>query len=184
MFTKPSYRHIPATEVAKIARRELKQAFGKSVKFSVRTDTYAGGSSSRVTWEDGPTERAVEKIIGHLHGATFDGMTDMKSYHTSTEYDTAGQEHEVSYGNDFIFASRTLTDQAMDRALAVATKLNPWRSFRPDFADETIAHDNLAFAPAPNTDPDDVRDYHPMSSYMVTGRELLYYYARHTDMTE
>lgn len=102
--------HIPAKDVAKMIRTMLRREFGRAVKFSVRTDVYAGGSSIRVRWTDGPTKSAVEAVIGHMHGATFDGMTDMKNYH----HTVLDGGREVSLGNDYLTLSRDLSDEAED----------------------------------------------------------------------
>lgn len=69
-------RHIDTAEVAKIIRRRLKAAFPRTT-FSVRSDRYAGGSSIRVKWTDGPTSRMVEAITSQYGGRGFDGSIDM-----------------------------------------------------------------------------------------------------------
>lgn len=69
-------RHIDTAEVAKIIRRRLKSAFPKTT-FKVRSDRYAGGSSIRVGWTDGPTTAMVETITSQYGGRGFDGSIDM-----------------------------------------------------------------------------------------------------------
>jgi hypothetical protein len=66
-------------DTAKLVRAAVKAAF-PGVKFSVRSESYAGGASINVFWEDGPTPSDVEKVIGVYAGARFDGMIDLK-YH-------------------------------------------------------------------------------------------------------
>ena len=95
-------RFIDTKDVAKLIRRELKVF--KGTKFSVRISRYAGGSSIRVYWVDGPTDLEVNSLIGHFHGSTFDGMIDLKSYHDS---DLNGES--VHFGNCFLFTERTIT---------------------------------------------------------------------------
>lgn len=56
--------YIDTKDTAKLIRQALKESFGKTVKFSVTIDRYAGGSSIDVKWTDGPTEKQVEAVIG------------------------------------------------------------------------------------------------------------------------
>lgn len=78
-------RHVSlsTTDTAKVIRKALKRAFPK-VKFSVRSDSYSGGSSIDVSWTDGPTSDQVDEVVKRYAGATFDGMIDLKSYVTAT----------------------------------------------------------------------------------------------------
>lgn len=69
-------KYIDTAETAKLIRARLKAVF-PSTKFSVRIDRYAGGSSIRVTWTDGPTKGRVEREIGAFNNTHFDGMIDM-----------------------------------------------------------------------------------------------------------
>ena len=106
--------YIPATDVAKMIRKSLKQVF-PTIKFSVRTKSYSGGSSISVGWVNGPTTDKVEKVTLEFEGASFDGMTDLKSYQYT---EIAGQR--VSFGADFVFCSRHITD---DHYIDTANKL-------------------------------------------------------------
>lgn len=95
-------RFIDTKDVAKLIRRELKVF--KGTKFSVRISRYAGGSSIRVSWVDGPTDLEVKGRIGYFKGGSFDGMIDLMSYHDS---DFDGES--VHFGNGFLFTERTIT---------------------------------------------------------------------------
>lgn len=77
--TPPRARYLTAAETAKLIRAALKTEF-PTVKFSVRSDTYAGGASVRVRWTDGPTSSQVDAVTGAYAGADFDGMVDLKVY--------------------------------------------------------------------------------------------------------
>jgi hypothetical protein len=68
-------RRIDTAEVAKLVRKHLRAAF-PGVRFSVRTERYAGGSSVDVLWTDGPTVDAVEAITAAFAGRGFNGMDD------------------------------------------------------------------------------------------------------------
>ena len=105
--------YMDATETAKVVRRELRVNF-KGTKFYVRTSKYAGGSSVRVTWVDGPTKDEVDEIVGWMHGGNFDGMTDSMSYHDSTLFG-----ERVHFGNSFIFLNREISVDMFREAVAV-----------------------------------------------------------------
>lgn len=72
--TSPIYFSTAAT--AKLIRATLKAEF-PATKFSVRSHSYAGGSSVYVRWTDGPTEAVVDAIVSDFNGRGFDGMIDM-----------------------------------------------------------------------------------------------------------
>lgn len=70
------------TETAKKIRRALKEAF-PGVKFSVRTDKYAGGSSIVVYYPPEVKREEVEMIAQRFKSSTFEGMADLKVTHGS-----------------------------------------------------------------------------------------------------
>jgi hypothetical protein len=89
------------TETAAELRKALKRTF-PTVRFSVRSSSYAGGASIRIHWTDGPTAQEVDRIAQVFSGADFDGMQDLKTYH-----DSEWQGRQVSWGADFVFAERS-----------------------------------------------------------------------------
>lgn len=96
-------KYISCTDTAKLVRAALKEKFPKQT-FSVRSSSYSGGSSIDVTWKDGPTAGRVGEVTKNFAGATFDGMTDSASYHTS---DFKGET--VSFGANYVFCHRELS---------------------------------------------------------------------------
>lgn len=106
-------RFISVAETAKLVRAALKENF-PGVKFSVRSDSYAGGASIDVYWTDGPTESAVVAIVNQFRGADFDGMTDSMHYRKNFL-----NGEEVHFGADFIptnrYMSRTLVEQVVKK---------------------------------------------------------------------
>ena len=102
--------YISVTDTAKLVRGALKTAF-PSVKFSVRSSSYSGGASIDVSWMDGPREQAVEKVAKVFEGSTFDGMIDLKSYHTSTLVNEDGTTRAVHFGADYVFCRREVTNR-------------------------------------------------------------------------
>lgn len=93
-------KYLSCAETAKLVRQALKESF-PGVKFSVRSDSYSGGASIDVRWEDGPTGKQVDEILGAFEGAYFDGMIDYKG---SRYHKLDGQP--VHFGANFIHGSR------------------------------------------------------------------------------
>ncbi len=60
-------------------KAELERKF-PGVTFSVKSDSFSGGNSIDVKWQDGPTVKQVEEITGKYSYGTFDGMTDIYNY--------------------------------------------------------------------------------------------------------
>jgi len=126
-------RYLDVAETAKCLRIGLKKHF-PGIKFSVRSKSYAGGASISVSWVDGPTTKQVDRIAGNYSGANFDGMIDLKNYHTSwllpdgsamvaDDHGTVGSRgvlpevhnakpefmaERVRFGADFIFCNREI----------------------------------------------------------------------------
>lgn len=103
-------KHVSLKDTNALIRQDLKTAFGKT-KFSVRGDSYAGGSSTHISYVDGPPQEEAETVAKAYAGATFDGMTDSKDYVRSAEHDTDGIPQSVSYGPDFVFVRREFSDE-------------------------------------------------------------------------
>jgi hypothetical protein len=90
--------YYSCAETAKLIRQQLKEKFA-GVKFSVRSDVYSGGASIRVKYDDeNVAERDVKAVAKFFEGASFDGMIDLKSYH-SVDY----KGNETHWGADYVF---------------------------------------------------------------------------------
>ena len=103
-------KYLTPAATAKLIRMALKAHF-PGFKFGVRSQSYAGGGSARVTWTDGPSENQVKPVVEQFEGATFDGMTDYKGGHV---YRFRGEE--VHFGADFLFCDRDYSDEAREEA--------------------------------------------------------------------
>lgn len=75
----PGPAWLTTAEAAKLLRERLKRDF-PGVKFSVRSESYSGGSSIRVRWSGGPDWRAVQAVADQYQFAGFDGMIDMQYF--------------------------------------------------------------------------------------------------------
>lgn len=73
-----------AAKCAAAVREELKKTF-PGVVFRVNSDTYSGGDSVRVYWNDGPTSKMVEEITSKYQEGHFDGMQDLYEYSNSRD---------------------------------------------------------------------------------------------------
>lgn len=112
--------YLTCADTAKLIRGALKEYF-PGVVFSVKSKTYSGGASITVSWTDGPTYDEVRRVAGAFAGASFDGMIDLKSYHTSV---WNGQP--VHFGADFVFCTRYITADLMRRAARYVNQRYGW----------------------------------------------------------
>lgn len=69
-------RQSTQAQAASQIRKKLKKAY-PNTKWSVTSDSFAGGTSVDVSWEDGPTRSEVEKITSPYQYGEFNGMIDM-----------------------------------------------------------------------------------------------------------
>jgi len=97
--------YIPATQVAKLVRTELKEAF-PGTKFSVRTDH---GTTLNISWTDGPARKAVDALTDKYAGQGFDGMTDMR--YSRDNAGTTDDGEKISYLTDFVFTHREISPE-------------------------------------------------------------------------
>ena len=104
----PDSEYIRCADTAKLLRASLRSAF-PGVKFSVRSKTYSGGASIDVAWTDGPLEADVDAIAQLYRGATFDGMQDLKEYHSTILATPEGDVKVVHFGADFVFTHRNVS---------------------------------------------------------------------------
>ncbi|WP_407522726.1 hypothetical protein PDL71_15595 [Lacibacter sp. MH-610] len=73
-------------------KQELKKYF-PCIKFSVTSDSFAGGNSVDISWTDGPTTKQVEAITSKYQYGHFDGMNDI--YENSNHRDDIPQAKYV-----------------------------------------------------------------------------------------
>jgi len=121
-------KFLTCAETAKLVRAELKKRLPNQ-KVSVRSDTYAGGASIDISWDNGLPQSTVEKFVAKYSGAWFDGMIDLKNYFyhwllpdgsimlaysEGTKNDIATEKPDsaiaVQFGADYIHCNRHLTE--------------------------------------------------------------------------
>lgn len=110
-------------QTAKRVRKALKERY-PGVKFSVRSQTYAGGASIHARYVDGPGERDVWTFLQRFAGADFDGMTDSMSYRDDVLLSNADGSFElIDSGADFVFADRRISQAWRDEIAAEITRV-------------------------------------------------------------
>lgn len=114
-------RSLSVTDLAKEIRAELRRRF-PATKFSVRSDSYSMGSSVRISWVDGPSQRYVDEVVGAFEGRSFDGMTDSTSYHPITL-----PSGEVVSAHSYVSTTRKLSSGFVNRIIAALA----WRLGTP-----------------------------------------------------
>lgn len=90
-------------------------------KFSVRGDTYAGGSSTDVTWINGPKEQdvkdALTKYVASRPDYTFDYWDPVESH----EFDENGDPVINNYSSDHVFTRRKYSPEVKAAATVLVT---------------------------------------------------------------
>ncbi len=138
-----STRYLTVAETAQLIRKALQPRF-EGIKFSVRSSKYSGGASIHISWTDGPRQPEVEAVVKGFEGASFDGMNDLKSYQDcwllpdgtaqlasrpesyggSVPGYVSDSPHPnaelVSFGANFIFCNRHISDFDTKEAVALA----------------------------------------------------------------
>jgi len=85
---------------AKNLKTELTRIFS-GIKFSTRSDSYAGGDSIYVSWTDGPTDDEVKKISHKYQEGSFDGMVDLYTSNHAAWPEVFGGAKYVSESRHF-----------------------------------------------------------------------------------
>lgn len=165
--------YIDTADVAKIIRYRLKLLY-PGTKFSVRLQRYAGGSSIDVYWTDGPSSRAVDRIIKPYSSKGFDGMIDM-AYHKSAwlmpdlsaiyahSPGTEGSRgtvpaihnekphpdaRQVNFGSSYIFSNRKNGKEAVEQAqreTGAKGEVKVWGNGEATFVGETYDDDKVVW---------------------------------------
>ena len=141
-------KYLSVVDTAKLIRKGLKANF-PGVKFSVKSDKYAGGASIRVRYTNGPRTVDVEAYVKQYEGAGFDGMTDYKYYKShymnantgeiclarcEETYSSEGVDNgipegqgwfAISFGADYIFVEQDVTEEIIEEAIEISEKQYP-----------------------------------------------------------
>lgn len=67
---------------AKEMRKELNEAY-PLVKFSIRSSSFAGGTSVDISWEGGPEIKEIYKIVDKYRYGVFDLWTDCYEFNNT-----------------------------------------------------------------------------------------------------
>ncbi len=139
-------RSISTADTAKCIRKALKLAW-PTVKFSVRCQR---GGAIYISWVDGPTSEDLDHYVSAYSSSGFDGTIDMSYCKTSwllpdgrafkrSSQGTTGSRgyaepykeaqpspdaEAVSFGSDYIFTSRALSDKYKESAIRIYSNLS------------------------------------------------------------
>lgn len=97
-----------AAQTAKAIKQELKQLF-PTVKFSVKSSTYSGGSSVDVDWEDGPTITQVLFVLDKYEYGKFNSMEDM--------YESNNRREDIPQVK-YVMEHRTMSQKTREELIA------------------------------------------------------------------
>ena len=72
----------PLTQAAQASKSIKKMLAGKyqNIKFKVTSKNYAGGNSVDISWNLGPVDEDIEKLVSKYQYGHFDGMIDCYEY--------------------------------------------------------------------------------------------------------
>jgi len=71
-------------QCATLIRQDLKKNF-PNIKFRVQSQSYTGGNSIRVKYENAIPTEAIENLLAKYQDGHFDGMTDCYNYDKNPE---------------------------------------------------------------------------------------------------
>lgn len=97
------------------ASKEIKKILSRRwplTKFSVKSESYSGGSSINIYWELGPTREQVEAIANKYQEGSFDGMTDCYDYDPTLVLTQDNQIKRLG-GAKFVFCNRSEGDGSL-----------------------------------------------------------------------
>lgn len=114
-------RKIETKDVAKIARKILKEAF-PGLTFSVKSENSTHTPVLRIQWQDGPTEQQVEGYLDRLCGSYYDcsGID-----HRRKSRNALMNGESVSFQPWMISYTRSYSEQAVARAVQAYSKRFP-----------------------------------------------------------
>lgn len=128
---------------ASAIRKELKTAF-PSTKFSVTSEVYAGGSSVRIKWENGPTKDQVETITKKYQYGSFNGMIDLyenfnlRSDIPQVKYVTTDREYSDEILNEAFEKFKKMYPEFRELTDIYQNTIDLWGSWQATRASEVI----------------------------------------------
>ena len=107
-------------------RKELKKEF-PDIKFTIKSQSYSGGNSVRISWFDGPPSVVVREFTDKYQYGNFNGMEDIYEYSNNR----TDLPHQVKY----VFASSEISParyEAVKNQIAEAygCDVNDWEDVK------------------------------------------------------
>jgi hypothetical protein len=106
-----------AAEAAKAIKAELKKVY-PNVKFSVRSDNFAGGNSVDIDYTDGPKIEEIEAITDKYQYGHFNGMIDL--------YEYSNRRSDIPQAK-FVTVSRSMSETTKQTLIEKLSKI--WQGF-------------------------------------------------------
>lgn len=103
-------------------RKELKAAYPET-KFSITSKSYTGGSSVDIDYEDGPTEKELQKITGKHEYGHFNGMEDIYEYSNVN-----GEIHQAK----FVFIHRDPSEKTKNEIMQRLGLTGGYNDYNPE----------------------------------------------------
>jgi len=94
-------------KTAKAIRKVLKNNF-PNTKFSVRSESFAGGDSVNISWTDGTTSKRVKDKVRKFQYGHFNGMIDL--------YESTNHRENIPQVK-FVMTHREMSDEARKRMI-------------------------------------------------------------------
>jgi hypothetical protein len=117
-------------KAAAMIRKHLKAAY-PNTKFSVRSDSFAGGDSVDISWTDGPTTEQVEQFSRQFQYGDFDGMRDI--------YELTNRRDDIPQSK-YVHCQRSDSRDAYRAVVAMLNQRRGWNLV----VDEDAAYNTLA----------------------------------------
>jgi hypothetical protein len=106
----------PHAQAAKAVRAELKRLF-PTTKFSVTSESFAGGDAVNIAWTDGPTQSRVNAAVNQYQEGHFDGMIDL--------YEYSNDRPDIPQAK-YVHGQRRESDERRAEALAYVNRRYGW----------------------------------------------------------
>ncbi len=122
---------------AKMIRTQLKAAFPHT-KFSVTSESFAGGNAVHTSWKDGPTSKQVDEVLNRYQFGSFDGMQDLYEY-TNTRDDIPQAK--------YVHGQRSYSPAAYDAIVPILNSYWGWSLVRATDKYSIVTRESDVFMP-------------------------------------
>lgn len=162
-FLTQKYQGMKKREETNNVRKLLKKHF-PNVKFSVRYDSFSGGDSITVSWNDGPLESVVNPVVKKFQDSHSDYSGDYWDYNPSNFNNLFG-------GFKYVSVSRGFNDETIKEYTDKIIEFVPALECRRTYNEARNRNDNQEY----------FREVNIQASNSELDRKLLYYIVDNSD---